>query len=118
MALAGDHAIMVVKTNHARFPKAWLDEHMKEFPGGTWLTLEGRTQKNVTLLTIRYKYNSSKVLTFVLSRGAGSTVTGRPYQARSPDVYENIHAQDIPKPQVFNTYFDHCGLVDSHNQAR
>ena len=118
MALAGDHAIMVVKTNHARSPKAWLEEKMKDFPGGTWLTLEGRTQKNVDLLTIGYKYNSSKVLTFVLSRGAGSTVAGRPYQARFPDVYGNVHTRDVPRPRVLNTYFDHCGLVDSHNQAR
>ena len=83
---------------------------MADFAGGTWLVLEGRMHS--------HKYNSTKVLTFVLSRGAGSTAAGRPNQARSPDVYGNIHAQYIPKPQVFNTYFDHCGLVDSHNQTR
>ena len=91
---------------------------MADFPGGTWVVLEGRTHKNAGLLTIGYKYNSTKVLTFVLSRGAGSTVMGRPYQACFPDIYENAHTQDIPRPQVLNNCFDHCGLMDSHNQGR
>ena len=44
VALAGHHAIMVIKTNHARCPKAWLESKMSEFPGGTWIILEGRTK--------------------------------------------------------------------------
>ena len=56
--MAGNHAIMVVKTNHARLPKAQLEEQIKDFYGGTWLTLKGGTQKNADLLTIGYKYHS------------------------------------------------------------
>ena len=45
VALAGHHACMMVKTAHSRSPKKFLDETMKDFPGGTWITLEGRAQK-------------------------------------------------------------------------
>ena len=116
--MAGNHAIFVVKTNHARFPKAWLENTMKDFPGGTWVVLEGRTAKEADLLCLGYKYNTKKVLAFVVTKGAGSTVAGRPYEARFPDVYGNVHARNVPRPKVLNTYFDNCGAVDAHNQAR
>ena len=45
VALAGHHACMLVKTAHSRSPNKFLDETMKDFPGGTWITLEGRAQK-------------------------------------------------------------------------
>ena len=91
---------------------------MEDLPGGTWIVLEGRTKKEVDLLSIGYKYNSSSVLTFVVTKGAGSTVAGRPYEARFPDVYGNVHARNVPRPEVLNKYFDHCNAVDAHNQAR
>ena len=65
VAEAGDHAVMIVKTNHGRYPKAWLEEKMKDFPGGTWIVLQGKTKKGVYLLAIGYKY--SKKRCFVLS---------------------------------------------------
>ena len=118
VALSGNHAIMVVKTNHDRFPKAWLCEQMEDLPGGTWILLEGRTKKEVDLLSIGYKYNSSAVLTFIVTKGAGSTVASRPYKARFPDVYGNVHACNVPRPEVLNKYFNHCNAVDGHNQLR
>jgi len=45
VALAGHHTCMLVKTAHSRSPKKFLDETMKKFHGGTWITLEGRVQK-------------------------------------------------------------------------
>ena len=65
-----------------------------------------------------YKYNTKKVIAFVVTKGAGSTVPGRPYEARFPDVYGNVHARNVPRPKVLNTYFDNYGAFDAHNQAR
>jgi len=45
VALAGYHTCMLVKTAYSRSPKKFLDETMKDFPGGTWIILEGRAQK-------------------------------------------------------------------------
>ena len=76
---SGNHAVMMVKTAHARSPKKWLEEQMEEFPGGTWIVLEGRVQpEDIDLISIGYKYNKKKVLTFIATKGAGSTDAGEP----------------------------------------
>ena len=118
VALSGNHAIFVVKMNHGRSPKAWLEEKMSNFPGGTWIVLQGQTRKHADLLCIGYKYNKSKVMVFVATTGAGSTVAGRPYQARFPDVFGNVHTCDVQIPALITRYYDYCGGVDAHNQAR
>ena len=69
------------------------------------------------LLSIGYKHNSSAVLTFVVTKGAGSTVTGWSYEALFLDIYGNIHACNFPRPEVLNKYFDHCNVVDGDNHA-
>jgi len=61
-----NHACMVIKTGHSRTPKKFLEERMAQFPGGTWITLEGRAQKEgVDLVCIGYKYN--KKSTYIYS---------------------------------------------------
>ena len=59
---------MMVKTAHARSPKNWLGEKLKDHPGGTWIVLERRAEEGVPLMAIGYKYNKKKVLTFVGTR--------------------------------------------------
>jgi len=84
----GNHACMMVKTAYSRSPKKFLEETMKDFPGGTWITMEGKPEKEeVESVCVGYKYNKKKVLTFVMTKGAGSTRPGEPYQARYPDKY-------------------------------
>ena len=89
---------------------------MAEFPGSTWIVLQGYTKK-VNLLTIGYKYNKKSIMTFVLSEGSGSTVARWIYQANFSDEHGNVHTRDVPRPKVLNTYFNLCGLVNSHNHA-
>ena len=77
-----------VKTAYSRSPKKFLEEMMKDFPGGTWITMEGKPEKEeVESVCVGYKYNNKKVLTFVMTKGAGLTRPGEPYQARYPDKY-------------------------------
>ena len=61
---------MVIKTAFARSPKKWLENEMQDYPGGTWIVLEGRTKNNVNLITIGYKYNTKKVMIFIMTKGA------------------------------------------------
>ena len=112
------HAFMMVKTAHARSPKNWLEEKMKDYPGGTWIVLEGTAEKGVPLMAIGYKYNKKKVLTFVGTRGAGSTNQGEPYEARFPDKYGNVCVRHVARPSIVSHYFNYSNCVDVHNQGR
>ena len=69
----GQHACMIIKTAHTRSPKKFFEGKMADFPGGTWIVMEGRAEKEeVDLVCVGYKYNKRKVLTFVLTKGAGN----------------------------------------------
>jgi len=115
----GNHACMMVKTAYSRSPKKFLEETMKDFPGGTWITMEGRPEKEeVNLVCVGYKYNKKKVLTFVMTKGAGSTRMGEPYKARYPDKYGNVCCRHVSRPEIVSNYFKFSNVVDIHNQAR
>ena len=116
---SGNHAVMMVKTAHARSPKKWLEEQMEEFLGGTWIVLEGRVQpEDIDLISIGYKYNKKKVLTFIATKGAGSTDAGEPYEARFPDKFGNVCVRNVARPSIISNYFNFSNCVDLHNQAR
>ena len=76
---------------------------MLDYPGGTWIVLEGKTQKNLDLLCIGYKYNCKKVLTFVATQGAGLTLAGKPYQANYNDIYGNVRIRYVGRPNIVST---------------
>ena len=115
----GHHAVLVVKTNHLRFPNKWLDEEMKTMPGGCWLTMQGQCRRTgVELVAIGYKYNSKKVLHFVTTLGAGSTVRGEPYRMKFNDAYGNVCHRNVARPAVLSRYFKYSNRVDVNNQMR
>eukprot|EP00978_Attheya_sp_CCMP212_P038794 scaffold195902_cov98-Attheya_sp.AAC.1 len=107
-----------VKTAHSRFPRKFLEDKMKTWPGGTWLVLEGKGRENVDLLAIGYKYNSRKVLCFIATKGAGHTEPGEPYEARWTDKHRNTHCRLIARPSVISGYFIRSNCIDKHNHTR
>ena len=62
--------IGVIKTNHSKFPKKWLETTMKDWPPGSHLVLEA-THEGVDIIACGYKYNKRKVCCFVFTKGAG-----------------------------------------------
>ena len=52
LALRGDHYIGVLKTNHAGFPRKYLENTMKDWPAGSHLVMETKTVNNIGLLAI------------------------------------------------------------------
>ena len=69
---------------------------MEDFPGGTWIVMEGRAEKEeVDLIAIGYKYNKRKVITFVTTRGAGKTTAGTPYKVKFPDRFGNVCVRHV-----------------------
>jgi hypothetical protein len=115
---SGHEWIGVVKTSHSLFPKKELEDKMKNWPGGMSLIMEATTSKGVKLLAIGYKYNSSKVLCFVATKNAGSTMLGEPYRARFADDYDNLLSRPVDRPEIISTYFQKSNGIDKHNQAR
>ena len=111
------HVIACVKTAHARFPKAWLLDTMKDMTSGTAVFLE-ITIDNVVLVAIGYRYNRRKTLFFIATRGAGATTSGVPFTTWFHDTYGNRVERYVDRPAVLSRYFLHNNLVDSHNQRR
>ena len=92
---------------------------MKDMPGGTWITMEGKDEREgIDLVAIGYKYNKKKVLLFVMTKGAGSTAPGEAYEARFPDKYSNVCSRHVAWPEIISNYFKYSNVVDLHNQSR
>jgi hypothetical protein len=113
----GHEWIGVVKTSHSLYPKQHLEDTLKTWPGGMNLTLEATTSKGVKLIAVGYKYNSSKVLCFVATKNAGSTIAGDPYRARFLDDHDNLVSRPVDRPELISKYFQRSNGIDKHNQA-
>ena len=72
-------AIYQIKTNHRLFPKQFIEDTLKDIPGGTHVVLEGKHLDSPDLIAIGYQYNSKVTLYFVITKNAGSTKKGNPY---------------------------------------
>jgi len=108
----------VIKTNHSRFPKKFIEEKMKDWPSGSHLVLEGRAVEGIDLIAIGYKYNSRKVLSFVCNKNHASTELTDYYEACWRDENNNTSVRKIPRPETVGCYFRNSNVVDMHNQAR
>ena len=115
----GNHAYFAIEIAHSSTPKKILEETMKDFPGGTWIVMEGHAEiEDVLLVCIGYKYNLKKVLLCLSTKGVGSTQPGEPYLAKLPDEFGNVCARDVARPVIISNYFNKSNMVDLHNQAR
>ena len=73
------------------------------------------TKKNVVLLAIGYKYNSTTTLCFVATENAGSTRPGSHYKAKYTDKFNSVQARLVDRPAIASIYFYYCGAIDQHN---
>ena len=117
LAQRGRAFVGQIKSNHALFPKIYIEDKLKDAPGGTHIVLKG-TYKEVDLIAIGYRYSSKKTLHFVTTSDAGSTTPGVPYEMKFTDAYGNIHVRDVDRPDVISRFFQESNCVDKHNQAR
>ncbi len=114
----GFHYVGQVKTAHKHYPKAWLEEKMKDMGAGTWLCLKATTPGDeVPLIAVSYKYNKKRVLLFIMTEGAGSTRPGAPYNCQFRNK-NGIVVKKVPHPDFITKYFDCANAVDIHNQIR
>lgn len=119
LAERGHEYIGAIKTNHALYPKEEIELLMKNWPSGAYTVWEcSPPGKAYKMIAIGYKYNARKVLCFIATENAGSTVYGDPYVARFNDAAGNVCVRYVPRPAVLSKYFSSCNKVDAHNQAR
>ena len=41
---AGNHGCFIIKTAHSRSTKKYFEQELKDYPGGTWITMKGRCE--------------------------------------------------------------------------
>ncbi len=70
----------------------------------------------MNLIAIRYKYNSSKVLFFVATKNAGSTIAGGPYRVHFLYDHDNLVSKPVDCPELILKYFQRSNGIDKHNQ--
>ena len=57
-----NHACFIIKIAHIRPPKQYLEETMKYYPGGTWMTMTRRYEKQgIDKISMGYKHNKNKM---------------------------------------------------------
>jgi len=110
-------SITQIKTAHSRYPKAFLEKEMKNWPGGSHLVLEAIIE-NERLFAVGYKYSKRKNLCFLFNEGASSTEPGTPYVAKWMDENGNRRMREVPRPECCATYFQHSNVIDVLNQQR
>ncbi len=64
------------KLNNIIFLKDFIEEALKEAPGGVHIALEGTTEDEVPLVALGYRYSRKTVLHFILTKNVGSSKPG------------------------------------------
>jgi len=116
VALRGHDGIFQIKQYHASFPKDYIEEALKEAPGGVHIFPEGMTQDEVKLIALGYRYSQKTVLHFVLTEMAGNSKPGIPYQMKYTNSFGNISSRYVDCPQVVSNFFAASNVIDTHNQ--
>ena len=81
LAKEGYKAVLQVKTGNGLFPKKFIEDTLKDAPGGVWIVLEA-IHDNVPLIAIGYSYSTRTTLLFLATKNAGSTKKGNPYNMK------------------------------------
>ena len=96
--------IGIVKTSHKKFPKAYIEKEMNDWPPGTHLVLKTTLNTNA-YYAIGYKYSSKKIISFITSEKAGHTLPGQPYEAKWVDTNGRVQVREIPRPNLISEFF-------------
>ncbi len=109
-------AVLQVKTGHGLFPKKFIQDSLKDAPGGVWIVLQS-TYQGVPLVAIGYRYSTRTTLHFVATKDAGSTSKDDPYHMKYTNDWGNGHIHDVDRPDLISKFFESSNIIDKHNQA-
>lgn len=111
------HFIGNVKTSHGGSPKKEIEEALKGRSGGSRVALTIEIE-GVKLVAVGYKYNSSKVIFFIMTEGAGALTNGSTYSAKFQDGVGNVITRPVDRQIMASRYYSYSPAVDQNNQAR
>jgi hypothetical protein len=94
------HFTGAMKSSHALFPRAFVQEFMSKAPAGSIVHLSTNVE-GVQLVATCYKYNRRKVLFLISTVGAGGMADGNPYIQRWAD---DIVTRAISRSHVVSNY--------------
>ncbi len=72
----------------------------------------------VPLIAVGYRYSRKTILFFVLTKNAGGTTEGDPYEMKFTDSYGNVVTRYVDRPEVISNFFRSSNVIDTHNQLR
>ena len=90
----------MVKTNTKVVCKETIEKLTKYSPEGSHLVLKSKpmVSGDRPLISIGYKYNAQKFLSFIVTDNAGSTNTGITYLPKYPDQFTNVAIRTVARP--------------------
>ena len=112
--------IGIVKTKTKVFCKDTIGNLTKELPGcyNLMLSSKPRVPRGRPLISIGYKYNARKVLSYIFIDKIWSTQAGLHYLSKYPDQFFNVSVFPIASPLVVYKFFGSVNDVDYHNKSR
>jgi hypothetical protein len=112
----GHRGMFQVKQYHSLFPKAFIEEPLKEAPGRVHIILEGKTQCEVPSIVVGYQYSRKTILHFILTKKAVSLKEGKPYEMKYTDSYGHVCTCYVERPDAISKFFTTSNVIDTHNQ--
>jgi hypothetical protein len=116
LAQNGYKAVLQVKTGHRLFPKKFIEDSLKDAPGGVWIVLQS-TYQGVPLVAIGDCYSTRTTLHLVATKNDGSTSKGNPYHMKYTNDWGNVHICGVDRPDLISKFFEFSNIIDKHNQA-
>ena len=113
----GFESVLQIKQNSALFPKHYVNDILKDAPGGVFIVLSG-SLNGIPLIATGYRYSRKTILYFVMSERAGTTVLGDPYRMKYTDRYGNLCERLVDRPDFISRYFKDSNKIDAHNHVR
>ena len=98
-------------------PQGFLSGYIRKFDeilAGRLISCSGGR----LILSIGYKYNSSKVLGFIATEGGRSTESGNPYLSCFSYIHYTVSVSLVVCPHLLGRYLNVCNAIDNHNSMR
>ena len=77
-----------------------------------------RVPGNRPIIAIVCKYNSQKVLSFIVTEDTRITKAGIPLLSNYPEHFSNFSIRTVAYTLVMSKFFGYVNEVDSHNKSR
>ena len=103
----GSEFIVMVKTNSKLLCKETVEKLTKDLPGVYYLVLRSKhiVPGGRPLISIGYKYNAQKVLSFIVTDNTGRTQVGPTYLYKCLNQFNNFYIRLVARPLVMSKFF-------------